>query len=364
MPFAARVLWLVCLVPLLAPWPWAAAQASPPGVPSAILAPPPTGGGPVLVEARFDLADLNRLDEEGETFEFAGVLTLVWKDPRQAFDPAVEGTIEKVFQGAYQFDEISPGFFPQVVLLNGAGMYEKSGTVLRVRPDGTSTLVETVVASATCDLGMRRYPFDRHGLAARFAVLGFAADEIAFTLPADGGRAVASEATIPQWKIRGATAEVGPSGAGAGEPSTYTVTIDVERIPFYVMRLIVLPLALIVTMSFSVFWMDRSSLGDRINVSFIGILTAVAYQIVMGDKLPRIAYVTLIHGFLSLSFITMCLTVVVNLTVGAMDKRKRFDLGDRIDYACRWAFPLAYYGTLAIGVVVMVLSYGADEGAS
>lgn len=363
MPIAARLLWLACLFPPLAPV-VAAGPLAPPPVDSAILAPPPTGGGPVPVEAGFDLDDLIRLDEENETFEFTGTLTLTWKDPRQAFDPAVEGTAEKVFQGAFQFDEISPGFFPQVVLLNGAGMYEKSGTVLRVRPDGTSTLVETVVASATCDLGMRRYPFDRHGLAARFAVLGFAADEIAFTLPADGGGTVSSRATIPQWKIRGATAEVGTSGSGAAAASTYTVTIGVERIPFYVMRLIVLPLALIVTMSFSVFWMDRSSLGDRINVSFIGILTAVAYQIVMGDKLPRIAYVTLIHGFLSLSFITMCLTVVVNLTVGAMDKRKRFDLGDRIDYACRWIFPLGYYGVLAIGAAIIMLSFGADEGAA
>ena len=27
---------------------------------------------------------------------------------------------------------------------------------------------------------------------------------------------------------------------------------------------------------------------------------------------------------------------------GTMDKRQRFELGDRIDYACRWAFPLGY----------------------
>jgi hypothetical protein len=361
MPSLGRL--LASLVLLAAPLVAAAAPAGP-QVPPAILAPPPTGGGPVLVEARFDLADLNRLDEENEIFEFAGTLTVTWNDPRQAFDPKVEGTAEKIFQGAFQFDEISPGWFPQVVLLNGAGMYEKSGTVLRVRPDGTSTLVESIVASATCDLGMRRYPFDRHRLAASFAVLGFAGDEIAFTLPADGAPAVASRATIPQWEIRGATAEVAARNAGPVEASAFTLAIDVARIPFYVMRLIVLPLALIVTMSFSVFWMDRSSLGDRINVSFIGILTAVAYQIVMGDKLPRIAYATVIHGFLSLSFITMCLTVMVNLTVGAMDKRKRFDLGDRVDYACRWLFPLAYFGTLAIGFTIMTLAFDADEGMS
>ena len=339
------------------------ASASP-TVPPAALAPPPTGGGPVLVEARFDLGDLNRIDEEIETFDFTGILTVRWKDPRSAFDPAVEGVAERVFQGAYQFDEISPGWYPQVVLLNEAGAFEKHGTILRVRPDGTSTLVETITATATCDLGMRRYPFDRHRLAASFGLLGFDRSEVAFTLPADAADGVSSRAGIPQWNIRGVSAGVEERKSGPVESSAFVLTIDVERQPFFVMRLIALPLALIVTMSFSVFWMDRSSLGDRINVSFIGILTAVAYQIVMGDKLPRIAYVTVIHGFLSLSFATMCLTVLVNLTVGAMDKRKRFDLGDRIDYTCRWLFPLAYFGTLLVGVAIMALTFRPDEGLS
>jgi hypothetical protein len=46
----------------------------------------------------------------------------------------------------------------------------------------------------------------------------------------------------------------------------------------------------------------------------------------------------------NVSFITMCSTVVVNLVVGAMDKRGKHEIGDRIDRRCRWIFPLAYFG--------------------
>jgi hypothetical protein len=113
----------------------------------------------------------------------------------------------------------------------------------------------------------------------------------------------------------------------------------------------------IVLLSFSVFWMDRSSLGDRINVSFIGILTAVAYLLVTTDQLPRISYFTLIHGFLNLSFLTMCATVMINLLVGALDKRGKFELGDRIDRRCRWGFPLAYFGLLLVMLSVALLFY-------
>ena len=133
-----------------------------------------------------------------------------------------------------------------------------------------------------------------------------------------------------------------------GIASAFIMSVEVQRESFYMKRLVIIPLVVIVLLSFAVFWMDRSSLGDRLSVSFIGILTGVAYQLVMSEQLPRISYVTLMHGFLSLSFLTMCATVVINLVVGTLDKRGQVALGDRIDRRCRWGFPLAYFGLLLV----------------
>ena len=91
------------------------------------------------------------------------------------------------------------------------------------------------------------------------------------------------------------------------------MTASVERESFFVVRLIVIPLVLIVMLSWSVFWMEKSSLGDRIGTSFIGILTAVSYQIVTSEIQPQISYFTLFHGFLNLSLFLMSTTVVINL---------------------------------------------------
>jgi hypothetical protein len=124
--------------------------------------------------------------------------------------------------------------------------------------------------------------------------------------------------------------------------------MDMHRKSLFMLRLIILPLILMVMLSWSVFWMDRSSLGDRINVSFIGILTVVAYQIVVSEMLPRISYLTFMNGFLNISFFVMCATVVINLAVGSLDKQGRAAAGDRVDYRCRWAFPLAYFGLLLL----------------
>ena len=91
-------------------------------------------------------------------------------------------------------------------------------------------------------------------------------------------------------------------------------------------------------------------LGDRISVSFIGILTVVAYQIVLSEILPRISYVTLMSGFLNMSFFVVCASVVISLRVGSLDRRGQIAAGDQIDRRCRWIFPLVYLGLLLLVV--------------
>jgi hypothetical protein len=52
----------------------------------------------VVVRAGFELRDINEIDDEAEVFEFDGVLSLEWRDERQAFDPEVEGVSEKLYR--------------------------------------------------------------------------------------------------------------------------------------------------------------------------------------------------------------------------------------------------------------------------
>jgi hypothetical protein len=319
--------------------------------PAFLLAPPPQDG-PVVVRADFELRDINEIDALTETFSFTGVLSLEWNDPRLAFDPA-PGADEKVYQGNYQFNELAAGWYPQVVLLNESGAVQQSGVVLRIGPDGSSTLTQTITATAETGLDMRWFPFDAHRLEAVFVVLGFDRDEVRLEAKAQRpGSFLSSRVQIPQWAVRGSDMSVQDrSAANPGRPgasAAFVVGVEVEREALYIRRLVTFPLAVIVLLSFSVFWMDRSSLGDRISVSFIGILTGVTYQLVMWDVLPHISYFTLMHGFLMHSFVIMCSTVVINLVVGSMDKAGRYELGDRIDQRCRWIFPLVYFAGILL----------------
>ncbi len=321
----------------------------------------PGDGSPVVVRAAFHLQDINEIDEEAETFQFTGVLTLTWQDRRQAFDPQKTQAKEKIYQGNYQFNELSPAWYPQVMLANESGLYEKHAVLLRVKPDGTSTLVETVNAVAEVNLDLRRCPFDNQRLDVVFEVLGFDTSEV--VLEAEPVPPLTGDQKIrrPQWiltnrnfSIREHTA---PYAGSQGTSSSFVLTIDVQRQSFFMLRLVVVPLLLIVMLSWSVFWMDRSSLGDRINLSFIGILTAVTFQMVVSEILPQISYITLIHGFINISFFFMCVTAMINLVVGWLDKRGDFKRGDLIDYRCRRIVPLAYFGALTVAVAIVFVFF-------
>jgi hypothetical protein len=160
---------------------------------------------------------------------------------------------------------------------------------------------------------------------------------------------------MPQWKLTDIKSSIGtrktPLIKKGATTSTFIVSVDLQRRSFFIFRLVIFPLIIIVMLSWSVFWMDKSSLGDRLAVSFIGILTAVTYQVIVSEILPRISYVTLFNdGFLNFSFCIMCMTVIVNLRVGYLDRHGMSDVGDRLDHRCRWMFPAAYFGVLLTAI--------------
>jgi len=217
------------------------------------------------------------------------------------------------------------------------------------------TLFETINAVAKVDLDLRRYPLDSQRLDAVFEVLGFDSNEVVLRVGSGSDNGVLNLDPLfrmPQWYLTGINSSIGSRntsliGNGAAT-STFVVSMDMQRRSFFIFRLVLLPMMIIVMLSWVVFWMDKSSLGDRLSISFIGILTVVSYQILLGETLPRIAYFTLTNGFMNASFLIMCISVVVNLRVGNLDRRGLVAEGDRLDRLCRWIFPLAYFGVLLV----------------
>jgi hypothetical protein len=311
---------------------------------------PPSGDGPLVVNIGFLLSNINAIEEEDETFDFEGVLSMHWKDSRLAFDPSETGYDQLFYQGNYQFSEVFNGWWPQIFLANEAGRYESEGVMLRVTPDGDVYYTEEIDGIAKSSLQLARYPFDKQELQLIFEVLGFSKNQV--IMSADPGASGIwdddhHQVIVPQWRKPHFSSEIveySPTYLNGRDThvTAYKVQINIDRDYWYTLRLVALPVMVFVMLSWSVFWMERSSLGDRMDISFIGILTVVAYQIMSSESLPKISYITVLMSFMIISFLMMCASVTVNLRVAALDNSGRSLEGDRMDRICRIVFPIAY----------------------
>jgi len=320
---------------------------------------PPEGDGPIVVEIGFFLSNITDINEEEETFDFEGILSMHWNDPRLAFDPEDTGYDQLYYQGDFQFNEVFSGWWPQVFLANEAGRYDRQGTILRITPEGEVFLAEEIDAIAKSPMKLRRFPFDEQQFVAIFEVLGMGKEKV--VLRSDDANIGVwqennHEVSVPQWgkpRLSSTIVEYVPAFIDGHDEllTAFRLEVNMKRDPGYMLRLVVLPVMIFVFLSWSVFWMDRSSVGDRMDISFIGILTVVAYQIMFSESLPKISYMTVQMSFMIISFLTMCATVVVNLRVASHDKNGRVEMGDRLDRRCRYIFPLIYLTSIVIAGV-------------
>lgn len=323
----------------------------------------PPGDRPVVVKAGFMLYDITEIEESTETFEFEGALLLSWHDPRQAFDPGTEGVTERIYKGSYEYEELYGGWRPQAFLANESGAYDRQGIVLRIEPDGTAWYVEEIDAVAESPMDLRFFPFDEQTLQIHFKFLGYRMDEVRFEpvedysslLPQRGNPVGNAGWTIGAYAVSAGqdqSAIAGPQVIGQG--STLRIDVSAERRSGYLIRVVVLPLMLIVALSWVIFWMDRESLGNRMDISFIALLTVVAFQIMVEQALPAIPNLTLMAGFLAINYLLLAATIVINLRVDQLDRAGRQAEGDALDLRCRWIFPLLYFVVSPIFLVALM----------
>lgn len=104
--------------------------------------------------------------------------------------------------------------------------------------------------------------------------------------------------------------------------SEYVVSIGLERRPLHMIISIIFPLVLLVSLSWCVFWLDEESVTNRVNISFIGILS-----------------------------------VVVSIVVDKHNRAGRKVAGHKVDCFSRWAFPSFYIAiSVLLGVIFFFLS--------
>ena len=335
-------------------------RAIDPGMPN-----PPAS--PTVVKVGVFLANLLDLDEVTETFQVELIVVAEWDDPRLAFDPAVEGTETKLFQGQLQFNEVFAGWWPQLVIINEVGLGDISAIKIEVRPDGHVRFLEARNVTLETPMQLEPFPFDTQTLQARMVAFGNDSDQV--LLEVNERMLGATEehvkndklVNMAEWRLLNLDMVTRLSGHrfyGEVKPvSELLFTVTLQREAASVVWKVILPLIILVLLMWAIFWMEVDNLSDRLNVAFIGILTIVAYQFLIEGSMPRISYFTFTDTVLLYSFVVMCLSVLESLVLTSMCKAGHKAAAERVDHVARWAFPLIYFAGLTVSYFYYVIRF-------
>ena len=328
----------------------------------------PDVNGPIEVEMGYNIINITDIDEKDETIDFDGAIYLRWKDERLSYNEEdtrssiidYSKTPEVLYQGAFDVNETFNGWRPFVYIPNGIGNRETSNQTIKIWPDGVAMYSETFHAKVEVPMDLRLYPFDAQDMIIYFHPLFYLRDEL-ILVPSDQlSKKWDQNMGIADWergqdRMLERPIDLIRYDGTIEQVSEFLVTLKVTRRPLHIIFTLIFPMALLVSLTWIVFWLDKQSVTDRINISFIGILSVVAYYFVIQDGIPEISYFTMIDTFIVETFLILAASVLITLIVGKLDQAGKVQMGDRLDRICRWIFPSSYLLITLIVYFIFVL---------
>ena len=239
---------------------------------------------------------------------------------------------------------------PQMIIANPKGLIRKSlDETALIEPDGTITHQQHYVGTLGQPLELQDFPIDQHTFSIQFAAVGdrdtkinFVPDnmEAAYTLT---GGDISANLSLPDWEIieyQGIATPFEPISTVLVPGFAFEFTAKRRTLYYYFQ--IIIPLAVVVAMSWGAFWIDPSLASSQIGVATSSILSLIAYRFVLAGLLPRLPYMTRLDYLMLGSTVLVFLAMVEVITTCLLSHHNHSIAAKRLDIASRVLFPSAF----------------------
>ena len=138
-----------------------------------------------------------------------------------------------------------------------------------------------------------------------------------------------------------------PMKEGKSSPG-FRMQLEVRRHVTYYINKVILPLCLIVIMSWMPRWIDLKQLGTNIGISTTAFLTLVAYLFAILVLLPKVAYLTRMDRFILISTILVFVGLVQTVATTYLARSGRIVLANQVNWVSRFIYPILLFLVLAV----------------
>ena len=306
----------------------------------ALIDRPNADSGPTQISVGIWVADISNIDSAQQNFTAELAVVLRWKDSRLAHTG--KGIVR------YPLEQI---WHPRLSIVNETNsVSRKFPDSVEVDPDGTVTYRQRYAGAFTQPLRLQSFPFDRQTFRVQLVAVRYQSNEVMFVpdqiwiqdgLKGAGG--ISPSVTLPDWTIE--KWELKPlvyALAPRHQYSSYAFDFTASRnVQHYILK-VILPLILIVIMSWSVFWIDPVHSNSQISIAVTSMLTLIAYRFAVDTQLPRLPYMTRLDAFILTSTLLVFFSLIEVLITTILETSRRTGGAKKIDRYCRAIFPAMF----------------------
>ncbi len=301
---------------------------------------PKADSGPTQISVGIWVVDINSIESAQQTFTADIATVLRWNDPRLAHTGGgiVHYTLEQIWH-------------PRVSIANETNsVSHKLPETVEVGADGTVVYRQRYAGAFTQPLRLQSFPFDRQTFHIQFVAVRYRPDQVSLVPDQEWIREGMNDAagispsiTLPDWTIerwdsKAAGYALVPGLQFSGYVFEFTARRDLQ---YYILK-VILPLVLIVIMSWAVFWTDPINASAQLSVAVTSMLTLIAYRFAADTQLPRLPYMTRLDVFFLISTLLVFLSLIEVVVTMILDNKQQTERAKTIDRYCRAIFPVIF----------------------
>jgi gamma-aminobutyric acid receptor subunit beta len=291
---------------------------------------PGDSSAPILVSVGLWLLDITEIDDVNQRVSADFLVYQSWVDSRLDGLAGCRLSLDQVWS-------------PRLGFLNSGRVFSSFPDRVTIGDGGKLQYVQRYQGSLSFRHRLDTFPFDRHVLRISLVPVEYLEQEVKLA-PDDATTGREPRFTLPDWSLQTPQSQIGslPNPQTGVIASQYNFDIPAQRHPNYYVWKIIIPLVLIVAMSWTVFWINPAQFGPQIGMSATSMLTLIAFQFATTNILPRLNYFTVLDEFITGSTIVVFLALLEALSTSYLVSCQREQLAMKLDRVCRVVFPSVF----------------------